>query len=112
LGGSRHWQRPTAPKSKVALTPPAVVVVDERPDRIIALNPASGAELVNVRSEADVLAVGPAGMIIVKGRDMAYLRFHGSGGVPTQPPASGNPGNPGAPEDDCDGPKQEICPAG
>ncbi|WP_239083650.1 PQQ-binding-like beta-propeller repeat protein [Asanoa ishikariensis] len=109
LGGKGRWQRPAAPRSSVALTPPAVVVVDEKPDRIIAVNPGTGAELVNVRSDADVLAVGPAGMIIVSGRDLAYLLFQGGGGVPAVPPAGGNSGNPGNDDDNCGGPKQEVC---
>ncbi|GAA1880395.1 hypothetical protein GCM10009687_55840 [Asanoa iriomotensis] len=112
LGGRGKWQRPTQPKSSVALTEPAVVVVDQKPDRIIALHPGTGAELVNVRSEADVLAVGPAGMIIVSGRDMAYLPFSGAGGVTNPPPAGGNTGNPGNDWPECGGPKQEVCKGG
>lgn len=113
LGGRGRWQRPVSSAGKVALTAPAVVVVDERPDKIIALNPATGAELVNVRSDADVLAVGPAGLIIVSGRNLAYLPFQGAGGVPNPPPAGGNPpaGTPG-PGAECGGPKQEVCKAG
>jgi hypothetical protein len=113
LGGRGHWQRPVSSAGKVALTAPAVVVVDAKPDKIIALNPGTGAELVNVRSDADVLAVGPSGLVIVSGRDLAYLPFQGSGGVPNPPTGGGNPGGgtprPGA---DCGGPKQEVCKAG
>jgi len=109
LGGSATWRRASGPKSNVALTPPAVVVVEEKPDKIIALNPGTGRELVNVRSEADVLAVGPAGMIIVSGRDLAYLPFQGGGGVPASPQPGGNPGNPGNDWPSCGGPKQEVC---
>ncbi|GIF77092.1 hypothetical protein Asi02nite_66100 [Asanoa siamensis] len=108
LGGRQRFQRAAAPKSHVALTPPALVVVDEKPDKIIAVNPGTGAELVNVRSDADVLAVGPAGMIIVKGRDMAYLPFGGAA-APNPAPTGGNPGNPGDDWPECGGPKQEVC---
>jgi len=112
LGGRGTWRRASGPKSNVALTQPAVVMVEEKPDKIIALNPGTGKELVNVRSEADVLAVGPAGMIIVSGRDLAYLAFQGGGGVPVSPQPGGNPGNPGNSgndDDNCGGPKQEVC---
>jgi outer membrane protein assembly factor BamB len=112
LGGRGTWQRASGPKSNVALTPPAVVLVEEKPDKIIAVNPGTGTELVNVRSEADVLAVGPAGMIIVSGRDLAYLPFQGGGGVPASPQPGGNPGNPGDDWPSCGGPKQEVCEGG
>ncbi|MDG4822470.1 PQQ-binding-like beta-propeller repeat protein [Asanoa sp. WMMD1127] len=112
LGGNGRWQRPAAPRSNVALTPPAVVVVDEKPDKIIAVNPGTGAELVNVRSDADVLAVGPAGMIVVSGRDIAYLPFRGAAGGPAPPPAGGNPGTPDDDWPECGGPKQEVCKGG
>ncbi len=112
LGGRGSWQRASGPKSNVALTPPAVVLVEEKPDKIIAVNPGTGTELVNVRSEADVLAVGPAGMIIVSGRDLAYLPFQGGGGVPASPQPGGNPGNPGDDWPSCGGPKQEVCEGG
>jgi len=116
LGGGERWRRSAAPESKVALTGPAVIVVDERPERVIALHPGTGAVLVDVRSEADVLAVGPAGVVIGKGRDIGYLRFSGAGGVPVPPSGGGNPGKPGTggpgPEGECGGPKQEVCPAG
>lgn len=113
LGGAGRWDRAVGPDSKVALTEPAVLVVDQAPDRIIALNPRSGAELVNVRSEADVLAVGPAGIIIGKGRDIAYLKYSGAGGVPTVAPGGGAPASgAGEPDGECGGPKQEVCPAG
>jgi outer membrane protein assembly factor BamB len=109
LGGAGGWQRPTAPRGSAALTPPAVVVVDQDPDRIVAVDPDSGAELVNVRSDADVLAVGTAGMIVVSGRDMAYLPFQGAGGAPNPPPAGGDPGDDADDWPECGGPKQEVC---
>jgi hypothetical protein len=112
LALAARWDRATNPKSHVALSRPAAVIVEENPDRIFALNPNSGAELVNVRSAADVLAVGPAGMIIGSGRDIGYLRFAGAPGVVPGTPADGNPGNPGGSNEDCGGPKQEVCPAG
>ena len=50
---ARRWPAGSArstPTAQVALTRYAAIVLDQRPDRIIALNPVTGAELVNVRS--------------------------------------------------------------
>lgn len=95
-----RWSRPTGdPKTQAALTRFAAVVVSQDPDRIAALTPATGRELVNLRSSAKVLAVGPAGMIIGEGREIGYVKF---AGVDATTPA---------PADDslCDGPKEPGC---
>ena len=45
------------------------------PGRLIAVDAGGGAVLADVRTDAKVFAVGPGGMIIVSGRDMAYVPF-------------------------------------
>ncbi|MFI7578470.1 PQQ-binding-like beta-propeller repeat protein [Micromonospora sp. NPDC049497] len=115
LGGGRIlWSRATGAKAGAALTPYAAVIADEKPSRLFALNPRTGAELAVLRTSANALAVGPNGMIIGEGREIGYVRFGGAAGVP---PGSGGDPAPGpagtggvpAPEDSC-GPKREQCP--
>ena len=65
-----RWNRRLDGKSTGALTPYAAVLVGDEPDRVIAVNPGTGADLANLRTRADVLAVGPSGMIIGEGREI------------------------------------------
>lgn len=105
-----RWSRRVHPKGGAALSPYAAVVVDREPERIVALDPRTGAELVNLRSSAEVLAVGPGGLVIGEGRDIGYVRFVGgprSGSGPARPDSGPAPG--GA-EPSCGGPKNEQCP--
>ena len=70
----------------------------------LALDPATGRTLVEVRSSAKVLAVGPTGMIIGEQREIGFVAFGGT----TQP---ASPGSVPAPADTslCDGPKDPLC---
>ncbi|MEO3742438.1 PQQ-binding-like beta-propeller repeat protein [Plantactinospora sp. B5E13] len=105
-----RWTRPVHRDGGAALTPYAALVTDRNPDRLVALDPRTGRELANVRSSAEVLAVGPAGMVIGDGRDLGYLRFGTTSGGPG--PGSGTPGPGSGPGSgpDCGGPKQPECP--
>lgn len=105
-----RWSRPTHPDGAATLSPYAVVVVDRKPDRIVALDPRTGAELLNLRSEAKVLAVGPAGLVIGEGRDIGYVRFGGGPQAGTGPAAPAGEPPPGGAEPTCGGPKNELCP--
>lgn len=114
------WTRPAGGKAGAALTPYAAVVVDEKPSRLIALDPRTGRELAVLRTSANALAVGPGGMVIGEGREIAYVRFGAAANGGTAPapggtaPANGGtaPGGtaptPGV--DDTCGPKRELCP--
>ncbi|NMO52106.1 PQQ-binding-like beta-propeller repeat protein [Actinoplanes sp. TBRC 11911] len=73
--GRTSWARQVGPKASAALTPNAVIIVTFKPGRVAALSRSDGKVLSDVRTEAKVFAVGPAGMIVVAGRDMAYLPF-------------------------------------
>lgn len=117
LGVDRpRWTRRSAEKAAGALTPYAAVLSEDRPSRVVALDPRTGRELVNLRTSANVLAVGPAGMVIGEGREIGYVRFAGaSGGAPPagDDGAGRNPGDgPGRgpdPAASC-GAKGENCP--
>jgi hypothetical protein len=74
-GGGVAWRRGLTANAQAALTPYAAVVAQEKPARVIAVSPRSGAVLTEARTDAKVLAVGPGGLIVVAGRDMAYLPF-------------------------------------
>ncbi|GAA4456711.1 outer membrane protein assembly factor BamB family protein [Phytohabitans houttuyneae] len=100
-----RWSFTTADtKASVAITRFAAIVAPEEPDRIVALDPATGRTLVEVRSSAKVLAVGPTGMIIGEQREIGFVAFGGT----TQP---ASPGSVPAPADTslCDGPKDPLC---
>lgn len=106
-----RWNRRLDGKSTGALTPYAAVLVGDEPDRVIAVNPGTGADLANLRTRADVLAVGPSGMIISEGREIGYVRFDGAPGDDGgYDPGSGYGDEPGpAPSLSCGGPKNEVC---
>jgi hypothetical protein len=72
------WRRAINPDAQAALTPYAAIVVDAKPSKVVALSPRTGAVLTEARTDAKVFAVGPGGMILVSGRDMAYLPFGSS----------------------------------
>ena len=76
-----------------------------------------------MRSNAEVLAVGPRGVVIGDGRDIAYVPFPGITPVDPSPGAPGGPDDPGDGDNPgtgpgagdgpvCGGPKQESCPVG
>ncbi|MGB2571179.1 hypothetical protein ACPFP2_22430 [Micromonospora citrea] len=111
-----RWTRPSTGRAGAALTPYAAVVSEEKPNRLIALDPRTGRELVVLRTSANALAVGANGMIIGEGREIGYVRFGAGTGVPPVSPPDGGGvgdrgGDDGAPgvEDSC-GPKRELCP--
>jgi outer membrane protein assembly factor BamB len=67
------WKQDDRESAGAALTPYAAIVASQ--DRVTALAPATGAVRADVRTDAKVFAVGSNGMILVSGRDMAYLPF-------------------------------------
>lgn len=75
FGSGASWRRSVNDGASAALTPYAAIVANTKPSRITAVAPAGGAVLADVRTDAKLFAVGPAGMILVSGRDMAYLPF-------------------------------------
>jgi len=76
--GAPGWRRSVSTKGQAALTPWAVVITDSKPDRVTALNPSNGSVLTEAKTSATVFAAGPGAMILVSGRDMAYLPFGAS----------------------------------
>jgi outer membrane protein assembly factor BamB len=77
VGGS-GWRRSVSTNAQAALTPWAAVITDSKPGRVTALNPYSGAVLTEAKTDATVYAAGPGAMILVSGREMAYLPFGAS----------------------------------
>jgi hypothetical protein len=73
--GNPGWQRAVSTKAQAALTPWAAVITDSKPARVTAVNPANGSVLVDIKTNATVFAAGPAAMVLVDGREMAYLPF-------------------------------------
>ena len=74
-GGGTTWRRAVNEGATAALTRYAAIVANTSPRRITAVAPSSGKVLTEARTEAKVFTVGPAGLIAVDGRDMAYLPF-------------------------------------
>jgi outer membrane protein assembly factor BamB len=102
LGQNRAvWIRDVNPRATAALTGSAAVIVDRDPDRILALEPATGRELINLRTSADVLAVGPEGLVVGERREIGYARFAGAAqpAPDTDEEVPGQDGVPGQPDD-------------
>ncbi|MFI5493277.1 hypothetical protein [Actinoplanes sp. NPDC051859] len=76
--GEVAWRRAAGPEASAALTPYAAIVVEQKPARIVALSPRTGKVLTEARTDAKVFAAGPEGLILVSGRDMAYLPYGSS----------------------------------
>jgi outer membrane protein assembly factor BamB len=92
LGRTRAlWTRKAHPDAEAGLTRHAAVIIDRDPDRVVALDPATGRELVNLRTSAKVLAVGLQGLVIGERREIGYARFGppgqatGAGEEPAEP---------------------------
>lgn len=75
--GGTVWERTVDAKAQAALTPYAAIVVDQAPRRVAALRTSTGAVLVEFRTGARVLAVGPGALVVGEGRQLAYLPFSG-----------------------------------
>lgn len=73
--GKVAWRRGVTEGAQAALTPYAAVVAERKPAKVVALSPRTGAVLAEARTDAKVVAVGPGGLILIAGRDMAYLPF-------------------------------------
>ncbi len=117
--GKARWNRPAGAKAGAALTPYAAVLTGDKPNRLVAVDPRTGRELVVLRTSANALAVGPNGMVVGEGREIGYVRFGAGAGAPppAAPPAGSDddagpgPGRTGGapePENSC-GPKRELC---
>jgi outer membrane protein assembly factor BamB len=76
--GKVAWRRGIGADAQAALTPYAAVVVERKPAKVIAVSLRTGGVLAEARTGAKVFAVGPEGMILIAGRDMAYLPFGSS----------------------------------
>jgi hypothetical protein len=74
-GGGTTWRRSVDEDASAATTRYAAIVATTSPRRITALSPSGGRVLVEARTEAKVFAAGPGGLIVVDGRDMAYLPY-------------------------------------
>jgi outer membrane protein assembly factor BamB len=73
--GATIWTQDAAPKSGVAVTRYAVLIVDLAVGRLVALDPASRRVLLDVHSDADVLGYGPTGLVLSRGRTIGFLPY-------------------------------------
>lgn len=76
--GSVVWRRTVGPGASAALTPYTAIIAEAKPSKIVALSPRTGGVLTEARTDAKVFAAGPGGLILVSGRDMAYLPYGSS----------------------------------
>jgi hypothetical protein len=84
------WTRTTGTEASALLTRYAVVITESNPDRVIVVNPETGAEKLNLRSSAKVLACGRDGILLGDARLVGYLPYNGaSAGGTAQPGTSG-----------------------
>ncbi|GAA2530425.1 hypothetical protein Ahu01nite_093930 [Winogradskya humida] len=73
--GSVAWRRPVTAESSAGITTYAAIISDPKAGRLVAVSPRNGEVLIEARTDAKVFAAGPAGLILVSGRDMAYLPY-------------------------------------
>ncbi|GIE90448.1 PQQ-binding-like beta-propeller repeat protein [Actinoplanes regularis] len=71
--GKAVWRQNGRAKAGAMVTPYAVIVVSS--GRVTALAPENGAVRADVRTDAKVFAATSKGLILVSGRDMAYLPY-------------------------------------
>ena len=107
LGRKRPlWTRGVHAEAEAALSPYAAVIVDKDPDRIIAVDPASGEEKLNVRSEAKVVTLGPNGLALSDVRELGYLPYRVAASRDDRPAGGGDE------PDEEDEPARDRGPAG
>jgi hypothetical protein len=75
FGGGTDWRRAAGDGTTAALAPGVAIVATAKPARITAVSRSSGNALVDLRTGAKVFAATGTGMLLVSGRDMAYLPF-------------------------------------
>jgi outer membrane protein assembly factor BamB len=73
--GGTVWRRTAGSSAQVALTPWAAVIADPEAGRVTALDPAGGALLTEAKTGAKVYAAAPGALLLVSGRELAYLPF-------------------------------------
>lgn len=76
--GAVAWGRDLVERAEVAVTPFAVLVTGGgigSGGQLLALEPATGRTLVDVKTRASVLGIGPAGLMINEGRTVGYLAY-------------------------------------
>jgi hypothetical protein len=114
-----RWSRPAKPGAQAALTRYAAIVVGRDPARVFALDRQTGRVLLDLHTEARVLAVGPEGLVLGEGREIAYVSFAGAASTPAGQPspaeatqAAEPPGGRGGRPPCADGPKDPGCERG
>lgn len=76
LGGSATslWDRTVHADASMVVTRCGVVLRDREPDRVVLLDPDTGAEQLSLRTDARVRACVPEGLLIGDGRSVGYAR--------------------------------------
>jgi hypothetical protein len=74
-GSGVNWRRAAGDGTTAALAPGVAIVATAKPARITAISRSGGNVLVDLRTDAKVFAATRTGMLLVSGRDMAYLAF-------------------------------------
>jgi hypothetical protein len=73
--GGKLWQQAVPAKADVAISRYAVLVRDAAGGKVQAYAPDSGRLLLDAKTTADVLGVGPGGLMVGRGRTIGYLPF-------------------------------------
>jgi len=76
-GGGDLWRREVSPEAEASLTRHAAVFVDGEAGRVVAVEAGSGRLLVDARTSASLVGVGPDGLVLAAGRNLGLLT-HGS----------------------------------
>ncbi|MBB5870717.1 hypothetical protein F4553_004096 [Allocatelliglobosispora scoriae] len=91
------WTRAVHDGAEAAVSATAIVIFDRGPDRIIAVEPATGVIFVQANSDARALAVSPGGLLVGDRRDLGLIIFGGPAlqPLPTPSDAGGSSRMPG-----------------
>ncbi|WP_412744325.1 hypothetical protein [Krasilnikovia sp. MM14-A1004] len=73
--GGAGWRRSIGAGAQAAVTPYAAVLVEPKQQRVTAVSPGTGRVLAEVKTTGKPYAVGPGGLVLVSGRDLAYVPF-------------------------------------
>src|SRR5262245_22194206 len=80
------WRRDVRSGARVALTRHAVLILERDPDKLTAVDPETGQEMLSRRTEAKVLAASLDGLILADGRDFGFVPFATAAAAPGDQP--------------------------
>lgn len=72
-----RWEHRLPDQARVVLTESAALVVDQQAGRLVGYAPDSANTLIDIGTQADLVACGDDGMVLARGRTLGYVPFTG-----------------------------------